>query len=873
MERVAKGFIIPIPGANGRPAYYKIVDAEEGENMLRDLVGMMRRLLEDYTNGGKDRIGDAQGLNAYIDALVFYLKGLLYFDPVPGVVLSPQLALYYYSKPRVRIPDVLEPPYTREGLKRYIQSEDVIKLIPEAPSNRLFADNVRNRLFECLMFPADTRPGSNTSSLLLHLLLVSAISSCIFIEENYNPQDNLASFMGNPETQLKIAVLRLLSIFHDIGKFNIRRWHEHHKVSAETLYNIFKDFIEGEAEEIVDKAAKLISGEKIEGYEELRRMVREADKIASNIDRVQTLFPKALSQSLRSEFEGKLEEYCREKGVGREEALWGWDFWEALGFEMTLRLTEDYCRNMSSMGLDNPIFTTEGRRVTEKLRISRLDVAGIQRFIRSNKLPALVGGSRIVDLAVYVSIPSMLTEKFRLPAETVISYGGGNITLILPSQISNTVLDGVVETAAKELDIRLNYGSSPIYDTIFKVNTTIDKEISISKFTSGWGKLSPNIYMKCKWCQSEYASQQEEQVCEKCLWKKNVGYNYHFKWKCRYIGLEWSDRLGEKMLEYIAGVERDRLGEVSEYPAMAVVRFDGNMMSQLIASSTSITDMVERSIRVDRSIKEAFRSFLTQLKNISIEDWRRTVLGMMYMGGDDGTVILPSYLTVQFALHMASNYYRQMGYKSTLSFGIAVGKPKHPIIPLYDSAGYLLDEIAKRGSREKAYEIHKSRVDEPSSTFRGAIAFYTADGGVMTPDSLEHVMTIEYNSGMSSQLKKPYTLSSKGNPDSILRLLEMIIQHLDLSKAEEPLTTIGILKGEKRLRDLRNSILDVMHTTLIGDTSIRIKILHAKRQEERGKPYTKEMVKNLLCLDQREQKLRFNLIDQYHIIKILGGGL
>lgn len=65
-------------------------------------------------------------------------------------------------------------------------------------------EGIKEDIFE---FPADTRPGYNTS-LLLYMLTVSAIAVAIY-QSKYG--------LNNHDLQ----VLRLVSLLHDIGKMNI----------------------------------------------------------------------------------------------------------------------------------------------------------------------------------------------------------------------------------------------------------------------------------------------------------------------------------------------------------------------------------------------------------------------------------------------------------------------------------------------------------------------------------------------------------------------------------------------------------------------------------------------------------------------------
>ena len=365
-------------------------------------------------------------------------------------------------------------------------------------------------------------------------------------------------------------------------------------------------------------------------------------------------------------------------------------------------------------------------------------------------------------------------------------------------------------------------------------------------------------------------------ICKDCLdLKYRIGYETHFGYRWEKLGLdkkESYDKACKYILEYISGMEFEELEkEKRRYKNIAIVKFDGNLIGQIIASVVSITDACERSYRIDYAVKKAFSEFLSKVDD---ETKNRIVLGTLYIGGDDGCLIVPSRIAIPLALHMMNGYFLSMGCKSTLSVGIAVAKPKHPISFLYESADELL-EIAKKGSREYAYKIHAEGARNRKD-FRGALAFYTADGGVMDRHSIRTVLKHEYKERLSSQYKKPYILSERNSNRSIIRLLSIIdgIHDIDdLSKTIEKL--IDSSKDNKDIKEAKKRILEILRVSVVEDSSVELKVLYTHRMttsKENDTLYRK-IGKFLVLKESVDGKLalRFSLLDAYNLIKILEG--
>ena len=130
-------------------------------------------------------------------------------------------------------------------------------------------------------FPADDRPGFNTSSLLIHSITTSALASCIFINNK-----ELEKF-----SPLEIECIRTSSFFHDIGKPISKKNHVDNSV------NLFKEcFTDILSEDILNIIINTIKSHHKENPSGIARYVRWGDILSSASDRL-TNFTLKIFQS------------------------------------------------------------------------------------------------------------------------------------------------------------------------------------------------------------------------------------------------------------------------------------------------------------------------------------------------------------------------------------------------------------------------------------------------------------------------------------------------------------------------------------------------------------------------------------------------
>lgn len=863
---IIRGYILPKRGDRG-PVYVEEISEEEARAIYNDTCSLIKATLDEFTRRGSAKIRSAEEMNLFLNAFVAYVKSLLTLEAIPEKYLSearalqPSVrALFFYLSWYDEFRDLNEEdrPYGKRGgriMHRILE-------LSEKRGAALYTDEMREKLYRILKFPADTRPGANTSSLLIHAMTASAIASSILINGVESHQSRARS----------LAVLRLACLFHDIGK--MVEWREHESVSSMTLNSLFSEYVDGDAKSIISEAASLIQ----ERTHPLRKYLIQADVTSSELDRIVEMF-ESLMRSSPSFVE--LEEKAKVWG-GLRRAYMKWEFWRGVGDDLVRSLTEEFCRRASSIseGTLNCI-RIKPKLLNPNVEMVRVDVRGIQSYIRLNDIWAMNGASREIDYILYVALPAYLIEKFEIPLESVLYSGGGNVTLALPKNLVSR-LDELCkhfnDTFFKGTPSYLIYGRSPLYNSFPWINSEIEEDLLRKKiffWTAGLSRtlVDPNIYARCEVCGRYYAELQREgkAVCEACSRRLEFGREHHFSVRSRALGLDWG-KLSKCVIEYIAG--HPACPEPAEEQLnYAMVKFDGNLVGQLIGSSISLTDACERSFRIDSSVKIAVRSFL---ESLDVEDVRRLILGLMYVGGDDGVIMMPSRLALPFALHLLNEYYLNMGCKSSLSVGILAVKPKHPLINSIEASNELLS-IAKSGeTRRLSYEeVHAPQVSEPSNKFRGALVLFVSDTGWVTKETVSQVLSDMKEDGLS-RMRESYILADPGEEGSVLRLTGLVdaaygsLGSIDAKSLIEAANKH--FNDDRRLKTIRSVIYSIVRSSKFEGVGNAPYLIYMARESASApdmerRDIFREMIRKLV-----DRRMRIMLQDLYLVVKLIGGG-
>jgi hypothetical protein len=125
--------------------------------------------------------------------------------------------------------------------------------------------------------------------------------------------------------------------------------------------------------------------------------------------------------------------------------------------------------------------------------------------------------------------------------------------------------------------------------------------------------------------------------------------------------------------------------------------------------AVSFTDAIERSFRIDVALKKAYFKALEALyrgvkKVADLSSARReaarVVLGMIYMGGDDGFMLAPSWAAVFLAHFIAEEFSKQLGLERGLRVAVAAGPAKMSVWALLDCASMMMKKAGEAIRRE-----------------------------------------------------------------------------------------------------------------------------------------------------------------------------
>jgi hypothetical protein len=619
---------------------------------------------------------------------------------------------------------------------------------------------------------------------------------------------------------------------------------------------------------------------------------------SSELDRVAQLFYKVIKNTpLYKDLERCLRDYAKGGEVSFEKAFKDWIFWTVYVKEdLVKKLTEEFCKRVSIIDEKNVIFTERLEDETDKnIVFIRIDARKIQQFIKVNDIWAMNGASRLIDLILYVSIPTYLVDELNMPLENILYFGGGNETLILPKNLIGdeegkigSIIAYINNEFFKGSPARLAFGTSPFYSNFRLINSAIDRDLAAKKIGyDGPQVIDPNIYTKCEFCgrtPASILSDKGEKICDLCKGKLQLGETWHFRVRSVFLGLNW-DELRKYVIEYIAGHSSQGPEPGEEYLALSMIKFDGILIGQIMSSSISLTDACERSFRIDFSVKNAIRSFMRKLLDLNEkDDFNRMVLGLMYVGGDDGVMLLPSRLSLPFALYLMNEYYLNMGCRNALSLGITAAKPKHPLVHLYEACDSLLN-IAKEARSDCYEKLHRIAVTAPSDSFRGSLAFFVTDGGWVTSETVKLIVDEAQNEGVS-RMKDSYFLSNAQDEKSILRLLNIVEYDkkidLDDLSAERLLEIVkegrdANTKEEKvyRLRELRNYIHDIFASSKLKVKSGKMEFIYTVKEAETAPSSMKRILMKEIArqaFQKMNSDVNLNLYDLFLLVKLLGGG-
>ena len=766
--------ILSIPYmCDGSRTYLFEYDTDEFKENWRELWLKIAKVLEvlgDYINRKGEIISDSDKLSLAVDLIVWSLRAPVFLDTIDNVIYSPYKLYIYDRLSKYMVEENLEEfmnkcnpadPVIKEfkNVDECLLMKDLfLKKIGERGKEGVYSDlekyylkekeingvKTRNWIY-LLSYPADTRPGYNTTSLIVHSILVSALSWAL-----------VYSRTGDNVKALEHALAGLL---HDLGKPIDPRNHVEKTVEfiKEILGDILRKII---GEEHYNNVLTLIKK-----HHEKDTIIGEADRLAAgerNIELIKRFLLQELQsvlRKIRDQVGEELREYV-DKAIDNplilykyvEDVGYSKSKWSKLTWDLWCILTENNLVKELSGTFAKKIWEIDKIDVMEEIKYSDeisailIDIRGIQNTIkRSLDLRIMSVSSYLIDywlisyLPVRVSEWSLFKYGFATPLSAFLLNSGGKALMIFPSRLIDQLIDSIKTklNTMSDKGLRLSIaiaksGFTSVYSILIDI---LDKKVFAVKSLdqSKEVMLHPGIGSRCELCGIKPASlvisfgEETRKVCIECYIKWNIAsklvYGIH-KLRSRIKGVEIKELLTkylddsyekkdimDLLIEQIAGLPLDKTlyGRLLNY---SVINIDGNLMGYYMGRSKSFTEAIEKSYRIDYALKISLRDFIGlaietisgyiskefegDVETIGKREVARLYLGILYAGGDDAKILAPSYLAIPLTLYLLYKFNKELGCTASLSVGIASGPPKHHVWGL-DDASHSLMEMCKEG--------------------------------------------------------------------------------------------------------------------------------------------------------------------------------
>ncbi|QIW22829.1 HD domain-containing protein [Sulfolobus sp. S-194] len=762
------------------------------------------------------------------------------------------------------------------SIDKNMSLEEIFKKLENFKYISLLRSLVRNYfssikdIYEALInTPADTRPGFNFTSLASHLQLTS-----------------LVSWLLQPHS-IDLNYLRVASLLHDIGKLIDPR---HHVTKAINILREVENNLESTNSCIkLDRVKDLVSSH----HADFESIIQKADHLASSADRLTELVVKALDvveggKEVKECFNKSHEESynCFDK-LGKEKYEKASK--EIYKFILSHVISEDIINNEEAKVFPFiPDRVEKNKRETQPGRllgyIVYIDLPSIQNFITNfPKLRDMSFASMLVDFLVSVYSFMLLDTEFskrtksRLPAEALLSGYGGHSYIVIRKDIGNdswdikSIFKGI--KLLENLDVKISVSVSDFaYDNyILNYNEVWDKikEQFSERYLLDFNEeiYSVGLHRVCDNCGIRPASKLEEEfgeklyLCKRCAEIRGLSSSKGFVSKVKSTYLLYIDNDVKKInpenaakklninyteyaMEFLAGYKKP---EDTKY--VSIVKADGNRGSIIFSASATFSDYVDKSFRLDYGVKKAFYDTLVELAKAETEDFpltSRVLSGVLYLGGDDIAILLPSIIAIPFTVRLFEKAKELTGF--TFKLGILSIKPDHPI----QFAFQAVDEL-----------MEKSKIKPPKGAKDPSVYNKTSIACMVFSSTLASRAVVESEIKRYTDRKTPY-LAVTNDIDKVKELLK-VVNLYDFKNVIE----LYIKDDKKGVRDKMRDLEDAVGfaETTNGYTKALAYIL---RQIARGD--RKEVLKKVVK-DSESPLSGIPLYDYYFILKTFRVGV
>lgn len=646
--------------------------------------------------------------------------------------------------------------YINEGIRSDLYEklkegklEDVLETLEKAQAMRLVRhlSSMRPKLAEIYevlrAIPSDTRPGLNLTSLPSHMLLTSVIAWSLQ-SQGYD-----------------LPTIRLASIFHDVGKIASYR---NHVKGGEEFFDQLLGKLEVSREfksELIKVAGKVKTHHQGEGFLDV------ADDLSSAMDRISSVVQKAVKENPGLK---DVEECFRRSGKE------SFDCFDSLPQDRYKEATRAIFEKLREEleGLKSP----EGEPV---LNLVYIDFQGIQRFISSfPKLKQLSTASFLVDFLVstvpFIVIDNLISgyKDNYLPLEAMLSGYGGHSMLAVIAKVGDKTLSReelskrIMELKLlKSLDVNLGVYASPMVvkgegREKVRLYTQIWRDLEAQMLDRSLVTLGENVlgvynHKPCPNCGVRPANSSGlcsrcdtiDKISDKRGFSAKVGVDYSLNGIQVRISFRPKDPNTPDPMDYLAGDTGRKRGKRPHY--ISVVKFDANNASAIYMRAITLGLFLDISYTMDFAIKQGFYETLTQLlgagstmssekqegepaeatgsrnNNNDLEEAshflaERILVGVIYLGGDEGLLIIPAIISIPFSLVFLERVSERSKFK--FKCGVVTVKPNHPI------------QFAIQGAEEV---MEKAKLSLGTIT-ENTIGIVHASSGLVTDETVETTM-------------------------------------------------------------------------------------------------------------------------------------
>ncbi|MCX8162027.1 MAG: HD domain-containing protein [Candidatus Bathyarchaeota archaeon] len=530
-----------------------------------------------------------------------------------------------------------------------------------------------------------------------------------------------------------LLVLRIGSLLHDIGKircWSLRdRWTEHVRYTYEMLVDIFSEYIASTA--MRHHSSRYYSVE-YHPKTDIERIICISDSIASGADRpeedqaklprppseIELSHPLTRGKPIRTLKGDYLRRFDEELCKMLREIVDGTKSMDLAYRKFFDKLSEERSPMMQVPAYTNPpindhsifdhgkltaaiatcIYLSggyKGERL-EDYRFSLLsgDVDGIQSFINaSRRLPDLVGGSRLINVALENAV--RVVEEMLGPECIVYKGGGGFLALTPPSLVDE--IGGKARDAFEESGggltisyVTVNGSELGFFGDVWrKAIQNMRRAKSERRYRLG-ASIAPDEHV-CDVCGLRRATAtpdwdyptpleariQPDYLCDVCFKRRDLG----------------------KSSE---GISIDEIGGKDPYHLVCILKIDGDKIGRLLDGSR-IKEELGKNMSPSRlsAISRLIHETSEYLKEFVEKHGGRCI----YAGGDDILAILPGIEGLKAAPEMSRIFEERLAGFSTVSGGAVLIHRKSPLSVALEWVRELLEKAKDAGRNRFCYVL------------------------------------------------------------------------------------------------------------------------------------------------------------------------